>query len=51
MREEGLFLRLVSLVRERREQDSALWAVSLELLYEMSRIQRLKPEDLGACAY
>lgn len=48
MQEEGLFIRLLALVREKREEDRMLWAVSLDLLYEMSRIQRLRADDLGA---
>ncbi len=48
MKEEGLFLRLVELVKEKREEDRTMWEVALELLYEMSRMQRLKIEDLEA---
>lgn len=47
MQEEGLFVRLVGLVRERKEQDPIMWRVCLDLMYEMSRIQRLRAEDFG----
>lgn len=40
-------MRLIQLVREKREEDRMLWAVSLDLLYEMSRMQRLRREDIG----
>jgi hypothetical protein len=47
MQGEQLFGRLVELVRARKDSDPVMWRVCLELLYEMSRIQRLKLEDLG----
>jgi hypothetical protein len=47
MREEGLFVRLVELLKERRESDPLMWKICLDLLYEMSRIQRLRKDDLG----
>lgn len=46
MQGEQLFGRLVELVRARKDSDPVMWRVCLELLYEMSRIQRLKLEDL-----
>ncbi|KAI5806233.1 hypothetical protein EDC01DRAFT_715525 [Geopyxis carbonaria] len=46
--EEGLFERLVAIVKDKREEDPAMWAVALDLLYEMSRIQRLRAQDLDA---
>jgi hypothetical protein len=49
MLEEGLFVRLLGLVRETKEQDPIMWSVCLDLLYEMSRIQRVRHEDLGEC--
>ncbi|KAA8897068.1 hypothetical protein FN846DRAFT_993261 [Sphaerosporella brunnea] len=48
MLDEGLFVRLVDLVREKKEQDPIMWRVFLDLLYEMSRIQRVRHEDLDA---
>jgi len=41
-------MRLVELVRERRVDDRGMWNVALELLYEMSRIQEIRWEDLEA---
>ncbi|CUS08141.1 unnamed protein product [Tuber aestivum] len=48
MLEEGLFVRLMDLVQKTRDEDRMLWQSLVELLYEMSRIQRLRREDLGA---
>ncbi|KAG0635261.1 hypothetical protein HOY80DRAFT_1057637 [Tuber brumale] len=48
MLEEGLFVRLMDLVRKTRDEDRMLWRSLIELLYEMSRIQRLRREDLEA---
>ena len=49
MQVEGLFVRLVELLRERKEGDPLMWWTCLELLYEMSRIQMVRSEDLGGC--
>ncbi|KAL8658391.1 MAG: hypothetical protein Q9226_001035 [Calogaya cf. arnoldii] len=46
MNEEGIFLRLVELIYERKDDDAGLHRMLLELLYEMSRIQRLRLQDL-----
>ncbi|KAL9603651.1 MAG: hypothetical protein Q9219_000970 [cf. Caloplaca sp. 3 TL-2023] len=46
MNEEGIFLRLVELIHERKDDDTGLHRMLLELLYEMSRIQRLRIQDL-----
>lgn len=46
MQEEGLFPRLMDMVLGKRDEDRILWGVVLDLLYEMSRIQRLRREDL-----
>jgi len=46
MNNESCFSRLVELVKEGNE-DARLHRLLLELLYEMSRMQRLKPEDLS----
>ncbi|KAL8718005.1 MAG: hypothetical protein Q9225_004827, partial [Loekoesia sp. 1 TL-2023] len=46
MNEEGIFPRLVDLIYERRDDDAGLHRMLLELLYEMSRIQRLRIQDL-----
>lgn len=48
MQEEGLFPRLMVMVLGKRDEDRILWGVVLDLLYEMSRIQRLRREDLEA---
>lgn len=47
MQTEGAFPKLVELVREKHEDDAGLHRLLLELLYEMSRMQRLTREDLG----
>ncbi|KAF2717848.1 hypothetical protein K431DRAFT_322853 [Polychaeton citri CBS 116435] len=46
MQTESAFPRLVELVRERRDDDLMLHRLLLELLFAMSRIQRLAKEDL-----
>lgn len=46
MQAEGAFPRLVELVRDRRDDHIGLYRLLLELLFEMSRIQRLSREDL-----
>ncbi|KAL8915574.1 MAG: hypothetical protein Q9171_000139 [Xanthocarpia ochracea] len=48
MNEEGVFLRLVGLIYKRKDDDAGLHRMLLELLYEMSRIQRLRIQDLSA---
>lgn len=45
MLDEGLFIRLIELVRTKRDEDRLLWSVVLDLMYEMSRMQRLRPQD------
>ena len=47
MNQEGAFTRLVELIRSQRDDDGLLHRRLLELLYEMSRIQRLQTKDLG----
>ena len=47
MQHEGTFPKLVELVREKYDDDAGLHRLLLELLYEMSRMQRLTREDLG----
>ena len=47
MKEEGGFPRLLELILERRDDDAGLHRMLLELLYEMSRIQRLRMEDIS----
>lgn len=47
MNEEGVFARLLELILERTDDDAGLHRMLLELLYEMSRIQRLRMEDLS----
>ncbi|RMY05834.1 hypothetical protein D0866_15139, partial [Hortaea werneckii] len=46
MQSEGAFPRLVELVRDRRDDDIGLYRLLLELLFEMSRVQKLGREDL-----
>ena len=47
MRAEGAFPRLVELVRDHPSDDAMIHRLLLELLFEMSRIQRLDRSDLG----
>lgn len=47
MQAEGAFQRLIELIRSKRDDDLGLHRLLLELLYEMSRIQRLGREELG----
>lgn len=46
MNEEGIFPKLIELIHEKRDDDAGLHRMLLELLYEMSRIQRLRIQDL-----
>ncbi|KAL9131910.1 MAG: hypothetical protein Q9217_000270 [Psora testacea] len=46
MNEEGAFPRLLELIQGRKDDDAGLHRMLLMLLYEMSRIQRLRIEDL-----
>jgi hypothetical protein len=49
LNEEGAFTRLVDLISSpKQNEDVVLHRMLMELLYEMSRIQRIRPEDLGA---
>ncbi|KAI4148809.1 MAG: hypothetical protein LQ341_001481 [Variospora aurantia] len=47
MNEEGVFPRLIELIQEGKDDDMGLHRMLLELLYEMSRIQRLRVQDLS----
>ncbi|CAD6443020.1 54967905-b189-4959-a061-9f4045707ff1 [Sclerotinia trifoliorum] len=47
MNKEGCFPRLLELVKKRDSEDPSLHRLLLELLYEMSRMQRISFEDLG----
>jgi hypothetical protein len=51
MNEEGAFARLLELIqalrREEMDGGAGLHRLLMDLLYEMSRIQRVKIEDLG----
>ena len=49
MNEEGIFPRLLELIQSMRDGGLGLHRMLLELLYEMSRIQRLRIEDLSRC--
>jgi hypothetical protein len=50
---EGAFTRLVELIRSKRDDDNGLHKLVLELMFEMSRMQKLTREDLskvlGSC--
>lgn len=48
---EGGFSRLIALIREPRDDYFGLHRLLLELLYELSRIQRLSADDLGEFGY
>lgn len=48
MQTEGSFTKLLYLIRATQEVDSTLYRLLLELIYEVSRIQRLSWEDLCA---
>lgn len=51
MNEEGAFARLLELIQAMRKEETVGEAgfhrLLMDLLYEMSRIQRVKIEDLG----
>ena len=47
LKDEGGFARLLELILEGRDDDAGLHKMLLDLLYEMSRIQRLRIEDLS----
>ena len=47
MQAEGAFTRLLDLVQGNKDDNTGLHRLLLELLCDMSRIQRLSPEDLG----
>ena len=47
MNDIGVFSRLLELIESGKEDESGLHKVMLELVYEMSRIQRLRLEELG----
>lgn len=49
MNAEGVFIRLVQLARAGVDDGLELHRLLLELLYEMSRIQRISQNDLGLC--
>jgi hypothetical protein len=46
MIEEACFPRLLELIYSRKHEDSSLLRLLLELMYEMSRAERLRTEDL-----
>lgn len=47
MNEEGAFSKLLELIQGKKDDGAGLHRKLLELLYEMSRIQRLRIEDLS----
>lgn len=49
LNEEGAFTRLVDLISSpKQNEEMILHRMLMELLYEMSRIQRIRPDELGA---
>lgn len=48
MNREGCFPRLIELIKLGKRDDARLHRLLLELLYEMSRVQRLSTEDLSS---
>jgi hypothetical protein len=46
MIQEGCFLRLLDLIKSCGEEDPRLHLLLLQLMYEMARIEHLRPEDL-----
>ena len=51
MKDEGAFARLVELIQTHQDEDASLHRLLLELLYEMSRIQQLRWEDLSTSCH
>jgi len=48
LNEEGAFTRLLDLISDPKQNaDAILHRMLMELLYEMSRIQRIMPDELG----
>jgi hypothetical protein len=47
MQDLGAFPRLVDLIRLATDDDKGLHRTLLELLFEMSRVQKLERDDLG----
>lgn len=47
LQSEGFFPRLVQLIRDKRDDANVLRRLLLELLFEMSRVQRLNRDDLS----
>ena len=47
LKAEAIFPRLVELIRDKRDDDNGLHRLLLELLFEMSRMQRLNRGDLS----
>lgn len=49
MSDIGVFSRLLELIEMGKEDELGLHKLMLQLVYEMSRIQRLRLEELGKC--
>lgn len=47
MNNEGCFPRLVDLIKKGKRDDARLHRMLLEVLYEMSRVQKISTEDLS----
>jgi hypothetical protein len=47
MQREGVFPRLVELIRASQHEDDGLHRLLLELLFEMSRMQRLHRDEIS----
>jgi hypothetical protein len=50
MQREGVFPRLVELIRDQEVDDDGSHKLFLELLFEMSRMQRLQRDELSKSA-
>ena len=51
MNQEGVFTRLVELIQGRKDGETGFHRMLLEVLYEMSRIQRLRIDDLSTLTH
>lgn len=47
--DEGVFVRLIELIQQKPGRDNELHRLLLELLFEVSRTEKLDADDLGMC--
>lgn len=47
MLDEGAFLRLIELIQQKPDDNNDLHRLLIELLFEVSRIEKLDADDLG----